>query len=84
MDFLIGLLLLTSKKRISSVQYHREVEKSTLNSTRSVLHVAAIFRQEVTYRVKLKSRKFVRWRLDCDCYSRIYSRIAWQKLEKTS
>ena len=64
MDFLIGLLLLTSKKRISSVQYHREVEKSTLNSTRSVLHVAAIFRQEVTYRVKLKSRKFVRWRLD--------------------
>ena len=36
MDFLIGLLLLTSKKRISSVQYRREEEKSPLNSTRSV------------------------------------------------
>ena len=66
MDFLIGLLLLTSKKRISSVQYHREVEKSTLNSTRSVSARSRHFQAGSDLPLKLKFRKFVRWRLDWD------------------
>ena len=60
MDFLIGLLLLTSKKRISSVQYRREEEKSPLNSTRSVSARGRHFQTGSDLPLKLKFRKFVR------------------------